>query len=505
MASRFLSNSLFGSVAGFSTTFGNFLSGILVARILGVAQTGEVAFLIWLANTTTTLSAAGIPFAISRYLPELSVKGDTAGAQGLVSTLFRRFALFLAISVLVYLGYATWLWASQSRDQFEGLRDPSEFVLIAILCGGQSAGDFVRAWLRGTQEFALLAKLTIAGNGLQLLLIAAGSALLGAKGALIGYIVGNSFPSILIASVLPAKASLEPELSARVWRNTHYRWASDIMAAFVWSRIEILFLQAYWGSGSVGYFTVGLTLANLAVQGPLLLTWGLLPRFTEHYGKSELGSLRDAYQSATRLMALLVFPACLGLAAIMPAVLPLLFGEAFRPSISTASLLVFASAIPAVASVGSNVLWATDRTDLDFFSGLFGAVMAVICGLTLTRAFGAQGAAASRILAQFSAIGLGVFLTAKTLKMAPPFKDLLSIFLSAAMCGCAAWLTLLWVPSNALGVVAAVFAGALAYVVALRLLKAVHEEDVAKIRLIAAHLPSVTHATIDYVLKTVTG
>ncbi len=508
MASRFVRNSIFGVLAGVSTTLGNFISGLLLARFLGVELTGEIAFIIWLINTLVTVFVAGIPSTLSRYLPELTGAADPAIATGLQSYLFRPFLISVCIPVICLIIYAAWLGYSENPGaslarSADTLREPVIYAIIAACCGTQAIADYVKAYYRGIQKFDLLARITIVAVTLQLVLIAAGGLVFGASGVLIGYLVGNGLPAIYIRLAIQGNRKVDPELRGRVVKYARFRWASEVLAAFVWSRIEVFFLLMWWGSGPVGYLTVGLTLANLAVQGPLMLTWGLLPKFTERFGNREFDQIRDDYQTTTRLIAILIFPACLGLAAIIPELLPLLFGQAFEPATTAAIILVSAAAIPAVSTVGSNIIWGMNRSDLEFYSGIMGGVVAILCGLTIIPAFGVVGAAVARMLTQFSAVGLVTWLMASKLEVRAPVQDLLRIFVSATICAFVARLALWLVPTSIVGVPLAILAGGVTYFIALRVFKAFPSSDADKIKVIISKFPLHVSRPVQFALKLV--
>ncbi len=504
MASQFIRNSLFGILAGLGTTLGNFISGLLVARILGVELTGTVTFVIWLTNMLVTIFVAGIPPTLGRYLPEISATGEahTAPSQ-LLSYLFRPFLLFVLLPVIGLLLYAAWLF--YHGHPFMGtdrtaLENPVVFIIVAACCGSQALADYVKAYFRGMQEFNKLARITTIAVFAQVFVIGVGGFLFGVNGALIGYVLGNGLPAFFIRKVIKGNKIINPELKIRVIRYARFRWAAEVMSAFVWSRIEVFFLAVWWGAEPVGLLTVGMSLANLAVQGPLMLTWGLLPRFTEQFGKSEFSGMNNAYQMATRLMALLVFPACFGLAAIIPQIVPLLFGEAFARAIPMAEILIFAAAIPAAATVGSNVLWAADRSDLDFYSGLAGMVIAIICGITIIPAFGAMGAVWSRIVTQLSVVALVSWLMSKKLPIHLPIWDLLKIGIAALFCAFIARLTLYYV-SGLVGIPLAIIFAALSYGLALRLIKAIPANDAIKIRSLSKFFPHIVRRPLDFALS----
>ena len=492
MQSGFLRNSTFGSLAGLSATLGSFLSGLIVARMLGVEMTGIVALAIWGAAMASSVASVGIPFTISRFLPEMEAKGEHAEAAALSVTLFWPYLLLSQLPALAFIGLAVWAYNHPvpliANAEPAISSDPLICVVLAFYCTIQSISDYARGYLRGIQAFRTVAINTMIGMATQLVGIAIGAYYFSYHGAVIGYLIGNLPFLYLIRRVIGWPQPLPAALKSRLIRYSGYRWAAEIAAVLVWSRVELFFLQAWWGPESVGLFTVGLTLANLAVLGPLMLTWGLLPRFAEQFGRNETENMQAGYAIGTRILAFLVFPACFGLAAIMPEFLPLLFGEAFRSAVPIGIVLVCGAAITSTTAVGGNVMLAMERSDIDFYSGLLGAVLTAISGFVIIAIYGAMGAAWSRVVSQTLVVAFSCYMLVGRLGFSMPYRELLRLFAASMLCAAAARLTLHVIP-GATGLPFAIVAGAATYFAGVRLLGALTDADISSLRSLSNALP----------------
>lgn len=492
MKNSFLRNSTFGSLAGLSATLGSFLSGLIVARMLGVEMTGVVSVAIWGAAMASSVASVGIPFTISRFIPELVAKGETAAARALPVSLFWPYMLLSQLPALAFLGLAAWAYTHPGVPTGGATpaisNDPFICIVLAFFCTAQALGDYSRGYLKGIQEFDTIAMSTIIAMAVQLVAICVGAYFFSYHGAVIGYIVGNLPFAYLVKRVVGRPTALSPDLKRRVVRYSGYRWAAEIASVFVWSRVELFFLQAWWGPESVGLFTVGLTLANLAVLGPLMLTWGLLPRFSEQFGRNETENMQNGYATGTRILAFLVFPACFGLAAIMPEFLPLVFGEPFRASVPIAIVLVCGAAVTSTTAVGGNVLLAMERSDIDFYSGLLGAGLTAISGFFIIATFGPMGAAWSRAISQTLVVAFGCYMLVGRLGFSLPYRELLRLFAASLMCAATARLVLHFIPGGT-GLLFAIPAGAIAYFAGVRLLGALTNADINSLRSLSNALP----------------
>jgi O-antigen/teichoic acid export membrane protein len=273
-----------------------------------------------------------------------------------------------------------------------------------------------------------------------------------------------------------------------VRRYALYAWAGALSGTFVWSRAELFFLQQSSGSAAVGLLTVAVTLANLASQGPMLLTAGLLPYFAANFGKGATGEMKAAYAAATRVLAFIVLPVCFGLAGVLPTALPLVYGAAFADAIPAATMLVLAAGIGAAASVSTTLVMAMDRSDFVFASGFISAILAVAAGLVVIPVFGLMGAAWARAVIQLAAVAMGAGFVVWRLGFPLPIADLARLLLAAAICGLTAR-AVLALSHDALALIPAIAAGALSYAAAVRLLGALHPGDAERLRLLCRAFP----------------
>jgi O-antigen/teichoic acid export membrane protein len=484
-ARQFSRNSAFGSVAGVLTALSSVFASIIVAHVLGVTTTGVVAFAMWVAMVSAAVADLGVQASLSRYLPELTAAGRGDAARWLAAMLWRWLA---GSSFLVLAAFAAWsLWRWQS-GAWPG-RDAAMWGLVGLACALQALSGFTFGYLRGMQRFDRLALVTGVYLTSQLVGVAFGSVHFGAAGAVGGYCAGSAVPAALsLRFAVPLEASC-PELAARVRRYTLYAWAGALSGTIVWSRAEMFFLERSSGSAAIGLFAVSVTLANLASQGPMLLTAGLLPYFAENFGKGASEELREGYATATRVLAFLALPASFGIVALLPALLPLLYGSDFVSALPAATVLVLAAGVAATTSVGTTLVMAVDRSDFIFFSGLASAALAIIAGLTVIPAFGLMGAAWSRAAIQFAAVAMGGAFLFWRLRVPLPLWALAKLLVAAAICGAVARTCIMLIPGvPALPCAAA--AGVVSYAAAVRVLRALHPRDADRLRTLCGVFPS---------------
>ncbi len=503
MSSILARNTLASATAGLCVMLGGFLSSVIVARLLGVQAAGVVAFATWAMTISLVFIDLGTSGTLARYLPELLARGERAPCAGLVRFLFRITARAAMVICGGWLAYAAWLWLHggvATHDAGGYWADPVFWMLIGIAALLQSAANFTQGYLKGTQRFDRLARLALASATLQLCATAAGARLWGADGALIGALAVGLLPSLLLPGILSAPGTADPTLQSRARRYTVESWVGYLGSAFAWSRMEIFFLERSSGSHAVALFSVGLTLANMATQGPLLLTGGLLPYLSAQAGLDAQHKLQQAYAIATRILAFLVFPACFGMAAIAPALLPAIYGRDFAGAAPAAAVLVAASAFTASCSVATTTMLALERTRLVLATGTLSAMLVIVSGLTVIPAFGIRGAALGRAALQLGAVGATLWYVNVRLNCATPFSACGRIILAALMCAAAAAACTRVVPGTG-GIVVAIAAGVAVYGGAVRLLNALPQSDIERLVASLAILPAPVRAPASMTLR----
>jgi len=389
---------------------------IAVARILGTDGAGAVAYGLWLADLAVVLAGAGLPTALVRFAAERT--GDAAAQRALgrhVAGATSALALAGAAAVFAY-----------STDL-----EPRARALVAGLVVARALEAVLRAYWTGIQRFDLLSRFNALTAPVWLALVAVGGWALGVDGALAGYVGAALVPAVL-GLWLAARpgAPLEAGAARRLWGTASFAWVSAVVTALIWGRFELYFLRHAHGEGAAGLYAAGLTLAGLATSGPLMFAGALMPHFSERIAAGDPGAVRATYAAATRLLALSLFPACLATAALAPALIPALYGEAFRGAIPAAAILVAGSAV-AATSVGSALLLGADRAHVIAVSGVALTIAAVLLHGWAVPIWGPVGAAVGRGVLQLAGAAWGAVYIARVLGCPVPLAALARTFVAA--------------------------------------------------------------------------
>jgi len=493
---RFVRNSFFGALAGASITAGNFGSAVIAARVLGAEGIGAVSYALWLALSIAPIIECGAASAVSRYVPEMRGRGEEQAAESLAAYLARILICSALMSVtailVVHHEVRGGIGSAASEALVRGLFGSLFYGLPALLAcfvALQALCAFGYSYFRGKQQFDRVAKLAVLSAALQIVGVLAGSVYFGAAGAVGGYLAGLIVPAIMAAKLLTGEKDVEPSLSRRVRRYSAYAWAANVANAFVWSRIEIFFLALFWGESTVGLFAVALSLTNLATQPPLLMTTGVLSLLSEKTGRRDTDGIEKAYSSGTTLLAALVLPASFGMAAIMPALLPLIYGGDFAPAIPAASIMVCAAGISVANVMATTLVYALERSDFVFYTSLLGALLAILGGVLLVPTFGLMGAAIARATIQLLMVGLGSWFVWQRLGYQFSITSLNRVLLAALISAAAAALAVRVITAPVCLLVA-IPAAVVTYLLALTVLRALSPRDVKILEDAVATLPA---------------
>ena len=448
------------AMASFISLCGRLVVQVVIARMLGPDGVGRIAYMVWLIEIANLLVCFGLPSSLTRYLAELHGQQKLGEASRFAQWVFIRYLL------LTLLGSVTVGILFFSSSQYSGAESALPALMLLFLVYGLQAIN--QADLAGRQRFDLLARINIAATAVLVTGVIAGGYFYGVTGVLYGYLGGAVAPAVYSLSMLRGhslRRRVDEGLRRRVWKFTFNTWLAMLVSAFVWSRMEVFFLERYWDAREVAMFTVALTFAMIVRQVATLFSGAFLAHFSHLVGHGNHELIQRQYETATRLMAFVVIPVALGGAAIMPALVPLLFGPAFTPAVPSAMVLTATSGL-AVSLIGSALVYAKERSGFIALSGLGGAVLSVIAGFVIVSRFGVWGAVWSRLCIQTLMFGLGVCYITTRLRFTFPVSSVSRTFASAAVCSMVAWCVVDFIQAEFIALCIAVPSGAVAYAIA---------------------------------------
>lgn len=483
----FITASAFSTLAGLVSLSFGFLCSIAIARLLGPDGSGAIAFSLWLTTTMTLVAGLGISHILNRYMPRYDRPGNPGG--GLTRVLFPYFAIPVALTTLGFAGYGYVFQNSGGAFTYT----PETWMMIALFFAVFSLASIAEASARGLNRFDETGRLVFIGCLLQLPCVLIGAYFFGVPGALAGYVARYIPQLVKLSKYIKTPAAEGVVVQPKMRAHARNEWFSDIMGLMIWGRIEILFLGLYFSTTEIGYYAAGLTLSNLVVQLPTQMVAALTPHMGRHHDNDDVQQINLTYQRVLRWITLMMMPICFGGAAVIPVMLPLLFGPEFTAAIPMAIIIVASALSTALSMVPSLTISARERSSFFLYSTPTLAILSVGILALVVPSLGGEGAAWVR--AGIHTIWLLWLVLFCWFKLDVKFDvwEMTRLLSAGIACTAAAHFTLSYQPSI-WGLGLAIASGAVAYLISLRLLKCIPAEDISAIE---ANLPKVIPAHLQ--------
>ncbi|CAN5380007.1 polysaccharide biosynthesis protein HsfF [soil metagenome] len=477
MPPSFIRNTLLGFGSGAAVALAGFIGNAIVARLLGPDNLGVLAYVVWCVTIGSMIAGLGISTVQQRFIPHLRAEGKDEEADGLIGATTRLSIVAAVIGVVLLFAYLYW----PGRSATEGPSETARNVVIALAVIWflfWRMADVYQFYLRGEQRFGELARLSSYSALIKLAVMALGAWLFGIPGALAGFIAANILPAARIGRLLRIKPAVSQKLRREVGKFALASWATAVLGGLVFGRTEIVFLEHYTGLSAVGMFAAAVTVAEMAVQLPPLLLSALLPRFSEQFGLGAQDDMHRLYRTMTALIAMLVVPLCLGLAAIAPVLVPLLFGGEFADAIPVASVLLIAAAVSSLGVTTFYLLQSIGKTGFLLMSNGIGLVGTIALGFILVPRYGLMGAAWSRGIVQVMVVLIETWYVTRRLSISPPYRALGAITLAAVAQAAVAYFIISEV-GGAVSLLLAIPAAVVTFLLAVRVLAVLRMVDPA--------------------------
>nr|WP_314088575.1 lipopolysaccharide biosynthesis protein [uncultured Shinella sp.] len=466
-----LGSSLLNLAATLVSLVAGFLVSVINARVLGPAGSGLVAYAMWVIVCMAAVADRGFPQMVLRSVAAARDAGQDAWAP-IVRRAFSALLPSVTLAFVIMLAFGLY-------HRLSGAPAPWIWIGASLLFLAYVLAAFSAAVARGRGHFGEVAATTAVGSLLQVPVVFAGAVFVGPGGALLGMLT-RYLPQVFSLShhldrrTPSAPAALTPEMH----RYRRSMWTTDAIDIVLLTRIEFLVVGYFLGDADVGYFAAAVVFAGLVGQ----LTLQLSPAFLVGLAARTASDAPPdtLYHNSLRLTALFVMPLGIGGAAIISELIPIVFGEDFRPAAGAAVLFMLASVPAGLAVVPWAYLAAHEQGGRLLRVTLVSAILLFLLLVVAVPAGGILGAGAARILSE--GLTLGLLLMAVRFHGGPtvPWKALLRTLLAASACGLAAFATTILLP-GLIGLPVAVILGALVYVGAARLFGLITAEEADRI------------------------
>lgn len=389
-----------------------FAAGIVLMRIIveyiGVGELGLWALVGPFIGYVALLDI-GIGSGFAKYIAEHAARDEHQALSEVVSTGFYYYLLFGVLLVAAgwpVLGFAISAiadWAGLAASSRDDLRFLFQWGLVlfaasncvtaftAIQTGLQRMGvtnvlSFMASVVKIAGTVFFLAK----GHGVRGLLFAEG-------------LSTGTFALASIAAAFYLRPSLRVTPRRVSWtafrRLFGFGWRTQIahLSNLIMFQTDKVVVGAYYSflgmpvvaRTQIGFYELGVNMANKMRQGPMVLTSALLPAASDLHARNEHDRLKELYLRSTKYLALITVPAALFTAAAAGLILRAWMGEGFDRSAWILRIIALGYIANVVPGAGVSVVLGQGRSGIIMKAGLVSMCsnLLLTIGLVLTIGF----------------------------------------------------------------------------------------------------------------------
>lgn len=253
----------------------------------------------------------------------------------------------------------------------------------------------------------------------------------------IGTLASRTFATAYSYYAHPFRPRLSIEKLANLFHFSKWLLINNIVG-FLKERLSDFFIGRLHGAASLGLYKIGYEFAHLpSTELSAPINRALLPGFAKM--SSELDALREAYNNAIKVLALLTVPAAAGIFAVAPYMVPVVLGEKWLATTPLLEVLTFNGAILLFHSSMCTLLIAIGFPRMVAkINGVY--VVILLVSLVILAKFGAIGAAYAALLTTVLStpvytffikknvgLGLGSFIRAASRPVLASFLMIMSV------------------------------------------------------------------------------
>jgi O-antigen/teichoic acid export membrane protein len=292
-----------------------------------------------------------------------------------------------------------------------------------------------------------------------------------------------------------APGAVPPELKKRMFAYSRQGLALMVLNLIVWDRSDLLILQHMNpDTRQFSFFSYSFNVVERIFMIPLAFGGSLSATMMAQYGRGQ-ARVKAMTVDGARYALLVTLPLLLGVACVSHPLVLLLWGAStdpqvtFRPMIVTLALVALMAIPKALVAAPTMLLQATERQGFLIAWGCLCGAVDIGLDFLLTGRYGANGAAIANGTAQgMAALGIWIYVwKSDGIGMGP--RQIGRILLSGAIMAAGVFLFLREVPGY-FGMFVAIALGAVLWVLALRVTRALQVEDAGRFISLGARLPS---------------
>ena len=367
---------------------GYFVAVLIVARALGPAGRGTVAFITVTALVVAQVAGLGVGEATTVFAAQRPARR---------AVLLSNVLLFFSGSgvLVATLAFSGMLLGDLSPAGV----GPAELVILSFGILASALVDAGYAFLLGTQRLRQLALTTASASWVYALLVTVLWASVGLTvgRAALAWTISESMRALAVVSLSirgirlgrPSRRLLAESIAfgARVWVGS--------LARFLNFRTDQILMGFIASEATLGIYAVAVNTSEVLLYLPSAAATALLPVVARTESAQQTEQTLRAFRSVALVTAVGVAAAAL----LGPALLPAVFGVSFSDSVGPFLWLLPGTLGFAATAVFSNALVASSSPGLSSLGPVVSLIVSFALDLALIPPFGATGAAAAASVA----------------------------------------------------------------------------------------------------------
>lgn len=436
-------------------------STIIIARLLSPADYGIMGMAMVYVNFVALVNEFGLTAAIlrNRDLNDHQV-GQLGGFGVLIGVAFTIVSLLLAHPI-------SWFYGNAAVAPV--------ITLLSLNFTVSAIGVLPRALMARDLEFQRLASI----DGISSLSQIAITVILAWLGYRYYSLVFSSLAATLIGTVVALtwkghKIALPYPFDA-IRRSLHIGWHVMIgrVAWYAYQNADFAIVGRVLGTVVLGTYTIGWEVATVPVERVSALVGQVTPSIFANI-QHDLAGLRRYYLGVVGGIALLTFPAAIGIAMTADLLVPTVLGEKWIPAIVPLQLLAGYAGIRSIDTVTPQALVFTGNSRTSMWVSIWAAMILPVLFYVGTR-WGAGGVAAMWVVSYPIVVFPGYRVLFRVLDLSPKmyFGNLMPALSGSAVMATVLLLARPWLhhlPSPKLGLVVEVLLGVAVYLATLWIL-----------------------------------
>jgi O-antigen/teichoic acid export membrane protein len=452
----------------------DFVFAMLMLRVLGSENAGSYYFAISVIGFAEIFTNFGLNLLTAREV----AKRPEAAPRYLTNTSMVRVLLWLAVLPML----AGYLWFERASGHPVGTETALAIALLAVALLPANLNSAITSVFQGRERMVLPAGVSIVTTlikvSLGALVLLAGYGFVG----LSGVSVVSNWLTFFVLAALAAREGIRPALSV----SPRMMWAMAVVSLplmlnhllqTVFFKIDVLLLRRIEGAVVVGWYSTAYKWIDALLIIPPAVTMALFPLLSRRAADDREG-MRSAYVLSMRWLLMLALPIAAATTFSATLLIGVLGGRDYLPHGATAlQIMIWFLPLSFVNGLTQYVLIALNRQRWITFSFAIAATFNVVANMIVIPLYSYSGAAAVTIASE--AVLLLPFLWGLRDVGAPP---LLVMLWRPAIATSLMALTLAGFDVADVSVIIGVPIASVVYLVGLRLLGAITDEDRALLK-----------------------